>query len=185
MTNEIPLPGLAQEIGHKDSPGRPWRELSESGLLWLINATVFHPRGFAFACSMDVRTGEVTGWDLLGDGSEPWSYAGSVDDRFAAAEETLAAYRHAADPSRLFDDEGNLIDGVAEGASWQGGTAGFAFTVYPYDADETAAGRAPGALPADGDDAQAGTTAPPPAPDPAVTGPAGSGVTPTTDGGTT
>lgn len=63
------LPGLAQEVGHEDTPGRPWRELSESGLLWLINAVVFHPRGFALALSMNTRTGEVTGWDVLGDGT--------------------------------------------------------------------------------------------------------------------
>lgn len=84
-----PLPGLAQEIEHDDYPGRPLRELSESGLLWLINAVVFHPRGYALALAMNTVTGEVTGWDLLGDGREPWRYADDCDDRFAAAEATL------------------------------------------------------------------------------------------------
>jgi hypothetical protein len=88
-----PLPGLGQEVSHRDWPGRPLRQLSESGLLWLINATCFHPRGYALALSMDTRTGEVTGWDILGDGTEPWSYAGPVDDRFRAAEATLVSHR--------------------------------------------------------------------------------------------
>lgn len=87
------LPGFGQEVSHRDWSGRPWRELSESGLLWLINATCFHPRGYALALSMDTRTGEVTGWDILGDGTEPWSYADPVDDRFRAAEATLAEHR--------------------------------------------------------------------------------------------
>jgi hypothetical protein len=88
-----PLPGLAQEVGHKDWPGRDFRELSESGLLWLINAVVFHPRGFALALSMDTLTGQVTGWDILGDGTEPWQYADDMHARFVAAEATLEVYR--------------------------------------------------------------------------------------------
>ena len=92
-TPDVPLPGLTQEIGRKESPGRPLRELSESGLLWLINAVVFHPRGFALALSMDTHTGEVTGWDVIGDGCEPWRYAEDMDQRFTAAEATLAAAR--------------------------------------------------------------------------------------------
>jgi hypothetical protein len=95
-----PLPGLAQEVGHEDSPGREFRELSESGLLWLINATVFHPRGFALALSMDTLTGVVTGWDLIGDGTEPWRYADGMAERFAAAEATLASYRARATQDR-------------------------------------------------------------------------------------
>lgn len=90
---EPPLPGLAQEVGRSPSPGRPFRELSEAGLLWLINAAVFHPRGYALALAMDIQTGEVTGWDILGDGTEPWQYAEGMNERFAAAEATLASYR--------------------------------------------------------------------------------------------
>lgn len=91
-----PLPGLAQEVARDEWPGRDFRELSESGLLWLINAVVFHPRGFALALSMDTLTGTVGGWELLGDGTEPWRYAEDIDARFAAAEATLAAHRKAA-----------------------------------------------------------------------------------------
>lgn len=109
------LPGLAQEVGHEDTPGRPWRELSESGLLWLINAVVFHPRGFALALSMNTRTGEVTGWDVLGDGTQPWSYADPVDDRFAAAEDTLASYRRVRPDGRDSFEVVELPDDTEDG----------------------------------------------------------------------
>lgn len=48
----------------------------EGRLLWLINRTVFHPRGFALALNNDVlcaEGGNVTSWSLHGDGTEPWS----------------------------------------------------------------------------------------------------------------
>lgn len=66
---------------------RGWDELRETGLLWLINRTVFHPRGFALALVR--REGEIIGWRLLGDGSEVWSMAGPEDDEYRAATETL------------------------------------------------------------------------------------------------
>lgn len=70
-------------------------DLRENGLLWLINRTVFHPRGFALA--MVYREGEPDGFVLYGDGTEPHSFV--VDEEpelFAAAEATLAAARKAA-----------------------------------------------------------------------------------------
>ena len=63
-------------------------DLRSSGLLWLINRVVFHPRGFALA------TSETHGFVLYGNGSEPHSFV--VDDEpalFAAAEATLKAAR--------------------------------------------------------------------------------------------
>lgn len=69
------------------SDARPLEELSSSGLLWLINRTVFHPRGFALA--LVKRNGEVVGWDLLGDGSEVWQFKDSEDAKFEAAQATL------------------------------------------------------------------------------------------------
>lgn len=42
---------------------------SKDGVLWLINASVFHPRGFALA--IDTQTREPL---LLGDGSEAWYF---------------------------------------------------------------------------------------------------------------
>lgn len=72
---------------------RPFDDLSSSGLLWLINASVFHPRGFALA--VKVVDGKAVGWLLLGDGSEPWYFDGQRDEKFAAVEATLAAARAA------------------------------------------------------------------------------------------
>lgn len=71
---------------------RPWNELRSSGLLWLINATVFHPRGFALAFVMD-DDAQPIGWRLVGDGREPWRFETNMDDLvnelFRAAEATL------------------------------------------------------------------------------------------------
>lgn len=62
-------------------------------MLWLINRTVFHPRGFALALHVD-GAGEIVGWSLLGDGSEPWAMPDDVEDRlFQAAERTLGEAR--------------------------------------------------------------------------------------------
>jgi hypothetical protein len=55
---------------------RPFAELRDSGLLWLLNRVVFHPRGYALALHFEgaaPELGECTGWSLMGDGSEPWS----------------------------------------------------------------------------------------------------------------
>ena len=75
---------------------RPFEDLRDSGLLWLINRAVFHPRGFALALTI-TDGGQATGWSLLGDGSEPWQY-GEVDvenDKFRRAEATLNGQRAA------------------------------------------------------------------------------------------
>jgi hypothetical protein len=48
--------------------------LREDGLLWLINRTTFHPRGYALGYDED--TGK---FELYGDGSEPWKF-GLGDD---------------------------------------------------------------------------------------------------------
>ncbi len=78
-----------EEIGPQ---AKPWADLRSSGLLWLINAAVFHPRGFALAVIEE--GGQPTGWRLLGDGREPWSFASSDSgESFRAAETTLATHR--------------------------------------------------------------------------------------------
>lgn len=66
----------------------PWDDLRESGLLWLINRVVFHPRGWALALVQHDFT--IVGWHLLGDGTEVWRYDGGEDDLFARAQVTLA-----------------------------------------------------------------------------------------------
>jgi hypothetical protein len=44
-------------------------DLRADGLLWLINRTVFHPRGYALG--YDEEDGSF--W-LLGNGTEPWEF---------------------------------------------------------------------------------------------------------------
>jgi hypothetical protein len=76
------------------SDARPITELRDSGLLWLINRCVFHPRGLALALVAD-EAGQVKGWQLTGNGSEPMWF--SPDDEaalFAAAKATLTAAEH-------------------------------------------------------------------------------------------
>lgn len=66
---------------------RPFAQLRDSGLLWLINRTVFHPRGFALGFVL--RDGEAIGWTLQGDGTEPWTFTAPEDQHFQNAEATL------------------------------------------------------------------------------------------------
>lgn len=81
---------MTADTGAAD-PGRPLIELRDSGLLWLINRTVFHPRGYALA--LITSGGQAAGWDLVGDGSEPWRFADDGHERelFERAEATLKA----------------------------------------------------------------------------------------------
>lgn len=69
--------------------GRPIEELRDTGLLWLINRQVFHPRGYALALHVwpedHERAGEVAGWSILGDGVEPWNFTDGDEDQFLAA----------------------------------------------------------------------------------------------------
>jgi hypothetical protein len=54
---------------------RTFGEFRDEGLLWLINTSVFHPRGYALAFVYDDEDTEFKnpiGWQLVGDGSEPW-----------------------------------------------------------------------------------------------------------------
>jgi hypothetical protein len=72
---------------------RPFSDLRPSGLLWLINRVVFHPRGFALGLAYPDgdKTQEPIGWRLLGDGSEVWHFNGDEDESFEAVQRTLAA----------------------------------------------------------------------------------------------
>lgn len=77
-----------------EDPGRPWSELRDTGLLWLINSAVLHPRGFALAIHIN-DAGESTGWSLIGDGSEPWYFTDDAesDDCFTRVTALLSAGR--------------------------------------------------------------------------------------------
>lgn len=70
---------------------RPLLQLSDSGLLWLINRVAFHPRGVALA--LHEKDGEVLGWSLItATEGEPFSFLEPVDnDGFNRAEATLRA----------------------------------------------------------------------------------------------
>lgn len=73
-----------------DQRPRPFTELSDAGLLWLINRVVFHPRGLALALHADER-GEFVGWSLEGDGSEVWTFSAEDDDeQFERVRRTLS-----------------------------------------------------------------------------------------------
>lgn len=98
-------PGPLQDPPPKFDLGRPLSELRSSGILWLVNRAVLHPRGFALALHT-VGDDRVTGWSLLGDGSEVWAFDEDDDDeRFAAAEATLAQLRHPASVEIDGDDK--------------------------------------------------------------------------------
>lgn len=47
----------------------------EDGVLWALNRTLFHPRGFALGYDDKEHI-----FVLYGDGNEPWQYAESVSD---------------------------------------------------------------------------------------------------------
>lgn len=64
-----------------------WEELRDNGLLWLFNTSVLHPRGFAL--SLVQLGGNIVGWRLLGDGTEPWTFLDECDEQFQAVERLL------------------------------------------------------------------------------------------------
>ncbi len=69
------------------SANRPFADMRDTGLLWLINRVVLHPRGFALALHFDDDGAggsfkNCTGWSIAGDGLEPWSMGDpSEEDR--------------------------------------------------------------------------------------------------------
>lgn len=76
------------------SDPRPFEDLRTEGYLWLINATVFHPRGYALRLHYErddpEDLGACTGWSLMGDGSEPWQF-GCDEETQARVEEAFRA----------------------------------------------------------------------------------------------
>jgi hypothetical protein len=73
------------------TPVRPFEDLRTTGLLWLINTTVFHPRGYALALHFE-DDGTCTGWSIMGDGQEPWQF-GTDDDSVARVDAAFQAIR--------------------------------------------------------------------------------------------
>ncbi|WNI20352.1 hypothetical protein [Actinacidiphila sp. ITFR-21] len=71
---------------------RPFAELRDTGLLWLINRVVLHPRGLALALHTD-DAGDVLGWSLLtSEDGDPWTFDVATDsDGHTRAEATIAS----------------------------------------------------------------------------------------------
>lgn len=69
---------------------RTFAELRETGLLWLINRQVLHPRGWALALHFD-DDGNAVGWSLQGDGIEPWNFPDGTENDLLAAVSALLA----------------------------------------------------------------------------------------------
>lgn len=91
----------AQPTGEGSSAPRPFLELRDTGLLWLINRVALHPRGLSLALHVS-GSGDVLGWSLLrNDDNEPWSFDPATDsDGHTRAEATLAAALAAAPDDR-------------------------------------------------------------------------------------
>lgn len=84
----------SEELSREPIEVRPLGDLRASGLLWLINRQVFHPRGYALALVINEADESASGWRLIGDGGEVWWFDPDVDlEMFAAAEATLSAAR--------------------------------------------------------------------------------------------
>ncbi|MGX1513979.1 hypothetical protein [Streptomyces collinus] len=86
-----------------DTPARRFSELRSTGLLWLINRVVFHPRGLALALHCD-EGGQAYGWSLLPsrDGG-PWTYPDDLDTaQYHRAEAALTAALDGR-PAAVFD----------------------------------------------------------------------------------
>lgn len=63
--------------------------LREYGVLWLINRTVFNPRGFAISLEYEDGNPEPFGWSLHGTGEQPWTFDGFDEAGKLAAIEGL------------------------------------------------------------------------------------------------
>lgn len=66
---------------------RPWSDLLDSGLLWLINTSVLHPRGWSMEPVYEAR--KAVGWRLRGNGRDPIQYTGNDTDVFARVQSLL------------------------------------------------------------------------------------------------
>lgn len=85
-------PATGRPYPDPDAHARPFAELIDSGLLWLVNRYALHPRGLAVALHVDEH-GQAYGWSLVHNSNgEPWQYDPATDaDGRTRAEATIAA----------------------------------------------------------------------------------------------
>lgn len=95
---------MADDIHVELREDRPFAQLSETGMLWLINRVAFHPRGFALGINYDGE-GNVTGWSMLGDGEEVWSFSDDMDDAFFPKAEAFLNSLRKTDQTKDSNDE--------------------------------------------------------------------------------
>jgi hypothetical protein len=67
-----------------ERPPMTFEELRTSGVLWAINKNFLHPQGYALALCIDGND-KVVGWQMFGDGSEPWSFESDEPEATAFA----------------------------------------------------------------------------------------------------
>jgi len=65
-----------------------FNDLERSGLLWMMNRYIFHPRGFTFGLVPDEH-GNIIGWTVLGEGKECLGFTKHMDDMGFLASETF------------------------------------------------------------------------------------------------
>lgn len=78
-----PANDTPEELAQSEEPAEiqephPFAEMRDNGLLWWINASLFHPRGYALAFHYDGHDdnlGPAVGWSILGDGAERWIFS--------------------------------------------------------------------------------------------------------------
>lgn len=87
MTEPLQEPALVL-TAEKRALLKRWRD---DGLLWLVNASVLHPRGWALAVHID-DDGELLGLSVVGDGKEPWCF-GTDPDGSHQADEPFAEFK--------------------------------------------------------------------------------------------
>lgn len=89
-------------MSNPDSNLLPFSALGDTGLLWLINTSVFHPRGLMFALQID-DDGEAIGWELIaaptGEAytfslkTDANPYGVDIDDAYRRAEAFMESVR--------------------------------------------------------------------------------------------
>lgn len=100
----------------------PIERLSDTGLLWLINSSVFWPRGYSLGlvCKRDpddrsAEATDVVGFQILGDGTVAWlpSSEAKATERLQAVTEFFASLRadrgDGPDEDKAVDFQGRVI----------------------------------------------------------------------------